>query len=113
MDVTVLRSAVVLMVATLFACDGVENGSSQLPADASTNASGGRIFDAQRALCHGRDGRLGMSGAKDLAVSKLDRAQVAAVVTNGRGAMMAYGRILTPEELDAVVDHVLTLRRSP
>lgn len=51
-----------------------------------------------------------MGGAKDLRVSAIKREEAIAIVTQGRNTMMPYKTVLKPEEINAVVDHVLTLR---
>ncbi|MCB9170371.1 MAG: cytochrome c [Flavobacteriales bacterium] len=94
----------------LLTCGGSAGCAASTSTDGAGLERGAAIFDAQCALCHGRDGRLGLSGAKDLTGSTLDRDQVVGVIMNGRGAMMAYGKVLTPEEVQAVADHVLALR---
>lgn len=70
---------------------------------------GATIFMAECAICHGRDGTLGMGGAKNLARSTLSEQEMIAVVTQGKGAMAGFANILTPEQIQEVVDHVRTL----
>jgi cytochrome c6 len=87
----------------LAACgDGVANSEG-------SNDPGTAIFDSNCAMCHGRDGNLGMSGAKDLTKSTLSREEMIAVVTNGRGGMAPFGKMLSAQEIGEVVDHVRTL----
>ena len=71
---------------------------------------GEMVFNTNCAMCHGRKGDLGMSGAKNLVTSTLKRNEVIAMVTNGKGTMMPYGKTLSKEQIKAVADHVLTLR---
>ena len=68
------------------------------------------VYNTNCTMCHGRKGDLGMSGAKDLAASTLSREEVIALVTDGKGAMMPYGKTLSKKQIEAVADHVLTLR---
>jgi hypothetical protein len=35
-----------------------------------------------------------------------------AMVTNGKGAMMPYKNVLTPKQIEAVVDHARKLRKA-
>lgn len=88
-------------------------GDSPIEADPKEGApsKGQLMFNAQCALCHGRKGDLCLSGAKNLALSVLERDQMIAVVTNGKGAMMAYKTVFGKKEIEAVVDHVITLRK--
>lgn len=67
------------------------------------------VFNAQCALCHGRKGDLGLSGAKDLTRSTLTREEMIAIVTHGKGGMMAYAKVLSAAEIEQVVDHARTL----
>lgn len=94
----------------------VSCGSTAGPAPESATMSaegkGAELFNANCALCHGRKGDLGMNGAKDLGLSSLTRVEMIAMVTNGKGAMMPYKNVLTPKQIEAVVDHVRTLRKA-
>lgn len=67
------------------------------------------VFNAQCALCHGRKGDLGLSGAKDLTRSTLAREEMIAIVTHGKGGMMAYAKVLSAAEIEQVVDYARTL----
>lgn len=73
---------------------------------------GEQLFAMNCTLCHGKEGGLGLNGAKDLRISTLTRAEMIALVTNGKGLMMPYRNTLTKAEIEAVVDHVRTLRKS-
>ena len=70
---------------------------------------GGQFYNTNCALCHGRNGKLGLNGAKDLTTSVLTKAEMLAVVTNGRNTMMPYKNVLSAKEIDAVVKHVRSL----
>jgi mono/diheme cytochrome c family protein len=94
-------------VLLLFACGsngmaGTEGGRPKV--------KGAQLFDMHCSLCHGRDGGLGLNGAKDLRRSTLTTEEVKAIVLNGKGVMMPYKNALTNAEIDAVVAHVRTLR---
>ena len=56
--------------------------------------------------CHGDDGKLGLSGAKDLTVSPMTHDEKLVIVNNGKGVMVPYKDILTAEEIEAVVTYV-------
>lgn len=96
-----------LMGSLMMACS-----SSAEPGNDSTFApgEGELLYNMQCAHCHGRTGRMGIGGAKDLTLSMLTRDSMIAVVTRGRGAMMPYGALLEREQILAVVDHALSLR---
>lgn len=106
-------STLLLLAGLLTACGG--GGGATAP-ETNTGATPAQraegIFNSQCALCHGRRGDQQLSGAKLLNVSTLSREEMVAVVSNGRGAMMAYKNMLTPAEIDAVVDHAMGLRKN-
>lgn len=87
-------------------------GSSGSPATMDESAGmskGEQIFMSNCTLCHGRDGKLGFNGAKDLTTSILTKAEMIALVTNGKGLMMPYKNTLTAKDIEAVVQHVRSL----
>ena len=98
--------SIMIAAAALLAC----GSASVNDADAPPPTEGEMVFNTNCAMCHGRKGDLGMSGAKDLVTSTLSRNEVIAIVTTGKGAMMPYGKTLTKKQIQAVVDHVMTLR---
>lgn len=101
-----LLSAATMLTLLLSAC-----GGAAAPAPETAPASTGEvIFNSQCAMCHGRKGDLGLSGAKDLTKSTITKEEMTAVVNNGRNGMMPYKAILTPDQIRDVVDHAFTLR---
>lgn len=72
---------------------------------------GKAIYDANCKSCHGDDGKLGLSGAKDLSASTLTSEGLTAQITNGKNAMPAYGTVLKGEEIKAVTEYVQTLKK--
>ncbi len=101
-----LRSFGFLGSALLLACGNAISGNADTPPP----TEGEMVYNTNCALCHGRKGDLGMNGAKDLVSSILSREEVIAVITNGKGAMMPYGKSLSAKQIEAVTDHVQTLR---
>ena len=91
----------------LLSCGGAASGTADAPP-----SQGELLYNTHCATCHGRSGDLGMSGAKDLTVSMLAREEAIAIITNGKAGMMAYGTMLSKQEIGAVADHVIALRRS-
>jgi len=101
-----LRLSGFLGTALLLACGNGLSGSADTPPP----TEGEMVYNTNCAMCHGRKGDLGMNGAKDLVSSILSREEVIALVTNGKGAMMPYGKSLSAKQIEAVADHVRTLR---
>jgi cytochrome c6 len=97
----------VLLFMACSSSDAHADGKGRQPVD-----QGAKLFTMHCTLCHGKDGRLGLNGAKDLSRSLLSAEEMLAIVTNGKGVMMPYKNALSKAELDAVVAHVRTLRTS-
>jgi mono/diheme cytochrome c family protein len=68
------------------------------------------VYNSYCTACHGADGKLKLAGAKDLTVSTLTPEQVKSLLKNGKNAMPKFKTVLSPEELDAVIQHSLELR---
>jgi cytochrome c6 len=74
--------------------------------------TGKELFYNQCSSCHGMDGKLGNSGAKDLSKSKLTESQIKYILNEGKGAMPAQIQLISkPSEMDSVVEFVKTLRK--
>ena len=68
--------------------------------------SGKEIFEEKCTLCHGSNGKLGVSGAKDLSVSVLDHKNMVTVITDGKNTMASYKAVLTIEQIEAVANYI-------
>ncbi|WP_046244922.1 c-type cytochrome [Hymenobacter terrenus] len=71
---------------------------------------GQAIFQKNCARCHGANGKLGLNGAHDLTKSNLNVFGRTYLVTKGMGKMPAFGKVLTPEQVQQVVAYSLTLK---
>ncbi len=65
---------------------------------------GAQLYQANCALCHGGDGKLGMSGAADLTATTLDKEGIKNIILNGKGAMVPVQ--MNAEQADAVAAYV-------
>lgn len=74
--------------------------------DKLATISGKQIYEEKCMLCHGGDGKLGMSGAKNLAVTQLDHAGIVTIVAEGKNTMASYKSTLSPEQIDAVAAYI-------
>ena len=71
------------------------------------------LYKAKCAGCHGADGSKSAMGSKplnDAEVQKMSAADLAAVITNGKGKMPAYKGKLTDEQITGLADYVKTLK---
>jgi len=68
------------------------------------------LFQKNCMRCHGANGKLGANGAHNLTKSNLNTFGRTYLVTNGIGKMPAFGKMLTPAQVQQVVAYSLTLR---
>lgn len=79
-------------------------------AQAAPPTPGQLIYQKNCQRCHGKDGRLGLNGAHDLTKSNLNAFGRTYLVTSGMGKMPAFGKVLTPAQVQQVVAYSLTLK---
>ena len=78
---------------------------------AQDNKKGRLIFKQYCVICHGADGKLGVSNAKDLSVSVLSLEERIEQITNGKGLMTPYKDILSADQIEAVALYLEELRK--
>jgi len=71
---------------------------------------GEALYQSTCVSCHGEDGKLNLSGAKDLTQSKLSEAETKYIIRNGKNAMPPYQHAYSDEEINAVTAYIQTLR---
>ena len=95
----------------LFSCQTTTENSEEL-ATQTPAEQGASLYTMHCAQCHGEDGKLGSSGAKDLSKSVLADQQVLQIIKNGKGAMPSMKALLeTEDNIHLVLSHVKALRR--
>ncbi len=108
----VLRSSFfVASILLVTACGSSGSKNDALPSE-SPEEKGENLYILNCASCHGEDGKLGSSGAKDLSVSKLNDKQIEQIIRKGKNAMPSQEAILeTDENIKLVIEHLKTLRK--
>jgi mono/diheme cytochrome c family protein len=107
----VLKIVAFLLVSILFACSSEPDKKNTIPQETPAQKSAS-LFVLYCASCHGEDGKLGSSGAKDLSKSILSIAEINEILANGKNAMPPMNELLqTKENKELVVNHVLSLRK--
>lgn len=97
----------------LTACGSSGSKNDALPSE-TPEEKGESLYVLNCASCHGEDGKLGSSGAKDLSVSKLSDQQIEQIIRKGKNAMPAQEAVLeTDENIKLVIEHVKTLKNKP
>lgn len=110
----VLRSLIfILPVSFLFSC-GSEGSSekSESDDDAVNIPNGAELYTQNCTVCHGSDGKLGVSGAKDLTQSILSDAEVIKLIETGKNAMPPMKDPLgSDENIKAVTEYIKGLKK--
>lgn len=74
--------------------------------------SGKALYLENCAVCHGEDGKLGVSGAKDLTLSRLSDNEVLQRIMEGKNGMPPMKSVLeTKENVSAVAEYVKGMRK--
>jgi mono/diheme cytochrome c family protein len=95
----------------LVSCSNNESKADVLPPE-TPEEKGASLFIMHCASCHGEDGKLGASGAKDLTMSKLSDEEIEKIIVNGKNAMPPMKVILeNKENLALVIKHVKSFRK--
>lgn len=81
------------------------------PEAAPVNLEGKKTFETYCILCHGADGKLGLNGSKDLSISTLTIEEKITQITNGKNTMTPFKDILTPDEIKAVAEYTVSLKK--
>ena len=109
----VLKNSILLSCFSflLFACQETpkqqDDFSSQTPAE-----QGASLSSMHCAQCHGEDGKLGASGAKNLSTSKLSDQNIIHIIKKGKGAMPSMKALLESDKnINLVLRHIKGLRR--
>lgn len=90
--------------------ENVDAESQVQNAEQSVEEQGKAVFEAACMNCHGTDGKLMASGAKDITLSKLTVDERIVLITKGKGLMQAFGGSLTEEQIKAVATYTTTLK---
>jgi uncharacterized membrane protein SirB2/cytochrome c5 len=80
---------------------GIPKQSNEMISDAKA------LYENNCSSCHGANGKLGMSGSKDLSKTQLDLAGINQIIIQGKGMMPAASQ-LSPEQAQAVAEYVNT-----
>jgi cytochrome c5 len=70
--------------------------------------SGKEIYEEKCMLCHGNDGKLGLSGAKDITATQLSHTDIVTLIANGKNTMPAFNSTLNNEQIEAVTNYIET-----
>lgn len=103
------------------ACGGAEDttDSSSTESEKTTASAepaapavdGEKVYKQNCIACHGLYGDMGASGAFNLQTSELTVEERINVITNGRNTMAAWGSLLSEDQIKAVAEYTMTLKK--
>ena len=96
-----------LFAGLILACAGKDNSKSK----DNEPIDGAIVYKKYCVMCHGVDGKLGLNGSKDITVSTLSKEERMVLITTGKNTMTPFGGILSPEEIEAVAEHTMTMKQ--
>lgn len=98
-----IPSLLLVSILSLFGCGGQSHEEKESSAQ---KVDGERIYQERCASCHGRNGKKGVSGAKDLTRSELSMKERIRIIKNGKGAMIPFEGVLNDKETRAVARYL-------
>lgn len=122
-----MRVAMVCLLVICFACLFAGSGCASHPLAAQEagyptyKVNAGGLFVENCSVCHGKNGRAHtfhgwLAGARNLTNPKwqdeASNAEIANAIRTGPGVMPAFGKRLSPAEIDALVAYVRTLKKN-
>jgi mono/diheme cytochrome c family protein len=90
-----------------------------LSAAAYAQNEGSTLFQSNCLMCHGADGKgntptgqaFKVVNLRDPAVVKMSNAELANVISKGKGSMPAFGNRLTPPQIENLVSYIRVLQK--
>ena len=115
MDVIITICRLLVLFIFLSSCGSRENETSQFQSseeEYETILSGAELYYQNCAACHGNDGKLGASGAKNLQQSNLSNERIHDIIVKGKGAMPPMkSAIDSGQKLDSITEFIKNLRK--
>ena len=76
-----------------------------------TESDAANLYTVKCSSCHGSDGKLGLSGAKDLSISKLSDDQILQTIKMGKNVMPSFEESISVEQMKMLIPVVKSLRK--
>ncbi|MEM9929481.1 MAG: cytochrome c [Bacteroidota bacterium] len=112
-------SLLFVLALIILACGGGEDAASEAPmakkkaAPAKKEINVKKIWKVRCIACHGLYGDMGTNGAANLQESTKDLDYRINIIKNGseNGVMTAFGEILDDDEIKAMAEYTMTLKK--
>jgi mono/diheme cytochrome c family protein len=104
----ILAALSLLLITGSFGIAEVYSKKKGIAKDSGTTTiasnDGKALYEAKCVLCHGDDGKLGISGAKDLSACTLDIAAIKEIIIHGKNTMAPVN--VDDEQANAIAEYV-------
>lgn len=100
----------IVAASIVFSCSENSNNPIEVTKTKKAEVSGKEVYKTYCVACHGADGKMAFSGAKDLSESSLDLETRILQITHGKGIMNAFKNILSKDEIEKVAVYIEELR---
>lgn len=104
-------SKLVLILLLCASCGSTTQDQIPTEEPLETPTSGKALYAQNCVACHGNKGNLGLSGAKDLTKTTLEKSDIRTIISEGKGSMPAFKELFSNEELDSLTAHLLTFKK--
>ena len=103
---------IIIFISIIASCEPnmPSKGSSTVDTKESQKTAN-ELYTTHCVTCHGANGAMGMSGAKNLQDSKLENAEIIRQITHGKGMMTGFEDKMSKEEIEKVAAFIITLRK--
>jgi mono/diheme cytochrome c family protein len=112
MKINLLFVFIVLCIIVVASCEpNMPSKGSNTVETKEIPKTANELYTTHCVTCHGADGAMGMSGAKNLQDSKLENSEIIKQITHGKGMMSGFEGKMTAEEIEKVATYIVTLRK--
>jgi len=101
MKITFFSFILFLFVTSIIGCSEQEKSGAPVNAQA--------VFIKRCATCHGSEGNLQLSGAKNITASQLSADEIKNQIRHGKAGMPPFESMLTVQEIDALTAYCMKL----
>ncbi|MGC6432814.1 MAG: c-type cytochrome [Crocinitomicaceae bacterium] len=93
-----------IILVGLFSC--TERKAQENNSNTISDSYSKQLYTLNCASCHGKDGRLGVAGAKDLSQTSLSDNEKKNIILKGQNGMPSFENRLEIEDIDSIIQYI-------
>jgi len=93
-----------IILVGLFSC--TERKAQENNSNTVSDSYSKQLYTLNCASCHGKDGRLGVAGAKDLSQTSLSDNEKKNIILKGQNGMPSFENRLEIEDIDSIIQYI-------